>query len=238
VSETWLAAFCSGLAEDQGEFGITLLGGDTVSMPAAAPVLSVTAFGSVPRDGMKHRFTGRPGDALYVSGTIGDAAVGLALLSDKPGPWRELNEADRFALVTRYRLPRPRTALIPALRLEARAAMDVSDGLVGDCDKLAGSSGCSAVIEAENVPLSPALKEAAQDPALLAMLITGGDDYEILAAVPSEREGSFRMLAGLAGVPVSRIGSLIHGAGPTEVRLNGRAMDLTHRSYVHGSHFG
>ena len=231
VDEAWLAEFARGLAEDQATFGIALLGGDTISV-AAGPVLSVTAIGSVPKGRMVHRYGGCPGHALYVSGTIGAATAGLALLTGAGGDWERQPAIDCEELVARYRTPEPRLALAPALVAFASAAMDVSDGLIGDCDKLAYASGCGAVIEAGRVPLPRGLDAADAD--LLARLLTGGDDFEILAAVSAEREAAFRDAAEEAGVPVALIGRLTEAAGPAEVLLRGRPLSLQRRSYVHG----
>lgn len=234
LEEGWLAAFCDGLQADQEEFGIALLGGDTVVLPAGAPVLSVTAFGLVKQGAMVHRFNAKPGDELYVSGFIGDAVAGLDILTGGTGVWDGIPASGRDRLVRRYRVPEPRTALAPVLRAFAHAAMDVSDGLVGDCDKMAAASQCAARIDAGLVPISPDLRDTARDPGVLARLITGGDDYEIVAAVPPERAEEFSKAARGAGVSVTRIGDLHAGAGQTEVSFQGRPLDLSSRSYIHG----
>jgi thiamine-monophosphate kinase len=231
VDAEWLAGFAGGLREDQKLFGVDLLGGDTIAV-VSGPVISVTAFGLAPAGRMLHRFGGRPGDALYVSGMIGAAAAGLAVLRGVAGLCEVIFPADREALIARFRVPEPRLALAPALVEFASAAMDVSDGLVGDCDKLAAASGCGAVIEAERVPLPPGLADP--EPAMLANLLTGGDDYEILAAVPPDRERGFCAAAPASGVDVARIGELTATAGPTEVLWRGRSLVLGARSYVHG----
>ena len=132
-------------------------------------------------------------------------------------------------------LPEPRMALAPVLRANASAAMDLSDGLVGDCDKLAAACGCSAAIDAESVPLDPALTPYAGDDAILARLLTAGDDYEILAAVPPEREAAFQADAAAAGVAVRRIGALVAGPGPVQVKRGGRRLPLAQRGYVHAA---
>jgi thiamine-monophosphate kinase len=232
VDEAWLAAFANGLRGDQELFGIRLLGGDTISV-AAGPVISITAVGTVAKGKMVHRFGGRPGDALYVSGTIGAAASGLALLKGTRGAWDRLGSEARDALVGRFRVPEPRVGLAAALTEFASAAMDVSDGLVGDCDKLAATSGCAATIEADRVPLPTGLA-ADRDESLRALLLTGGDDYEILAAVPPRNEAGFTAVSRQVCIEVTRIGSLREGHGPTEVLFQGRALPLQRRSYVHG----
>jgi thiamine-monophosphate kinase len=112
--------------------------------------------------------------------------------------------------------------------------MDISDGLVGDCDKLAAASGCAAVIQAERVPLPRGLLQG-PDTSMLARLLTAGDDYEILSAVPAGNEAGFRAAARSAGVAVTRIGALTAGTGPTQVASEGRALALHRRSWVHGS---
>jgi thiamine-monophosphate kinase len=227
----WLDGFAAGLKRDQKTFGLRLLGGDTIGV-RAGPVVSVTAFGCAPKGRMVHRFGGRPGDLLYVSGFIGAAAAGLALLTRAPGPWDALPPPSRAALIQHFRVPEPRVALAAPLAQHASAAMDISDGLVGDCDKLAAASGCAATIEAERVPLPPGLERT--DEALLATLLAGGDDYEILAAVPPENSAAFEAAAAAAKIPVTRIGALREGKGRTEVLSAGTPLPLYRRSFVHG----
>lgn len=231
LGEVWLADFAEGLRRDQALFGLTLLGGDTIIVPSG-PVISVTAFGAAPSGRMVHRFSGQAGDALYVSGMIGAAAGGLAILKGEPGPWNALPAEDQESLVRRYRVPEPRVSLAPALVKFASAAMDVSDGLIGDCDKLCGASRCGATVEADRVPMPPGL--AGADFSILARLLSAGDDYEILAAVRPDDESGFREAAEGAGVVVTRIGALTEGSGPTEVRVAGVALALNRRSWVHG----
>jgi thiamine-monophosphate kinase len=230
----WLGAFAQGLRADQDAFGISLLGGDTISV-RHAPVISITALGRVPSGDMVRRSGGAPGDALYVTGAIGGATAGLAVATSEPGAWEGLAGLVRERLLRRYRVPEPRIGLAPVLRAHASAAMDVSDGLVGDCDKLAEASGVSAVIEADLVPIEPGLAALAEDDAMLARLITGGDDYEILAAVPSESEEAFRAAAEGAGIAVTRIGRLVAGRGAAKVRRSGKPLALGRRSYAHGA---
>jgi len=233
IDEAWLAAFAQGLKEDHERYGIRLLGGDTVFVHAG-PIVSITAFGSAPKGGMVHRSGGHPGDVLYVSGTIGAGAVGLALLRGEPGPWEALSAAGREALIGRYRVPEPRTALTPAIAEFASAAMDISDGLVGDCDKLTVASGCSATIEAERVPLPDGLAGRLDEPTL-GRLLTSGDDYEVLAAVPQARAAAFEAAARAADVAVTRIGRLTEATNPARVLLEGCALRLSRRSFVHES---
>lgn len=167
--DAWLAGFVAGLAQDQAEFGLQVLGGDTVSTPGPVS-LSLTILGTVAPGQALRRNGARPGDALWVSGTIGDGALGLRAAR---------GEIDSAYLADRYLLPQPRLALGRALRGLATACMDVSDGLVQDLGHLCRASGCGAVLEAARVPLSPAAHGAE-----LGLLLTGGDDYELLFALP------------------------------------------------------
>ncbi len=181
VSESWIAEFARGLAQDQEEFGIFLLGGDTVSAPSAA-FFSLTAFGSVKRGRMIRRSGAKPGHRLYISGTIGDAHLGLKLAQNA----LDLPDATEAAeLIARYRVPRPRLDLIDYLQAHAAASIDVSDGLLADLAHLAEASGVGARIEREAVPLSVGARAALElDLTSWDQLLSGGDDYEVLFAAP------------------------------------------------------
>ncbi len=209
MSDAWLSAFATALAEDARAFGCPLLGGDTVGTPHA--FLSITAFGEMPEGAFIRREGGAAGDALYVTGTIGDSALGLALLSAPDSALAlALAGEHRDFLIDRFLHPVPRLALGPALRAYASAAMDISDGLVGDSLKLAPA--CGHAMHLADVPLSPAARAAlAQDPRVWTKLYTGGDDYEILCAIPPQHEPDFCALAAKAGVAVTRIGVLTPG---------------------------
>lgn len=233
LDEDWLAGFAGGLREDQREFGIRLLGGDTIAVPDR-PVISITAFGLVPKGRMVRRSGGQPGDILFVSGSIGGSTAGLALLTREVGPWSGLSAEARDRLIHRYRVPEPRAPLATGVLEFASAAMDVSDGLVGDCDKLCAASGCTAVIHAERVPLAP-FPEGSSDPAIIARLLTSGEDFEILAAVPPDRATHYRDYAAVAGVPVTEIGNLVAGRELATVLLHGEPLKLTRRAFVHGA---
>ncbi|MCA3623088.1 MAG: thiamine-phosphate kinase [Methylobacterium sp.] len=230
--EAWLAGFAAGLAALSRESGCALLGGDTVNAPALT--LSITAFGTVPRGRMVPRQGGAPGDLVYVSGTIGDAALGLRLRLAPDAPWaRALEPEHRHFLFDRYLHPRPRNALSPALLAHARGAMDVSDGLVGDADKLASRLG--GRFEIGDVPLSDAARAALlAEPALIETLLTGGDDYEILCVIPPDQARAFEGAAREAGVPMARIGTLGEAGGVRVWRNpDGRERRFTRRAYAH-----
>ncbi len=213
IADDWIARFVAGLAEDQREFGITVLGGDTVSTPGPL-TLSLTILGTVPPGAALLRSGARPGDALWVSGSIGDGALGLRVLQGRLPP------DARGHLATRYRLPQPRLALGQGLLGLALAAMDVSDGLAQDLGHLCRESGCGAVLEAPAVPLSGAARAALlADPALLPVVLAGGDDYELLFAAPAGADAQVLAAGVAAGVAVTRIGRFVEG--PAEVLVHG-----------------
>jgi len=207
----WLAAFAAGLADDAAAYGCPLAGGDTVSTPGPL-MLSVAAFGAVPSGRMVARSGARPGDRLYVTGTIGDSAIGLQIRKGK-GP--RLSPADRQSLLDRYLLPQPRLALAPAMSAHATGGMDVSDGFVGDLTKMLTASGVTARVLVWRLPLSPAARAAiAADPDLFAVAATGGDDYELLASVAPEAAPGFEVDAAAAGIRVTLVGNAVEGAAP------------------------
>jgi thiamine-monophosphate kinase len=209
--DEWFAGFVAGLAQDQHEYGISLLGGDTTSTPGPIS-LSLTAIGRA-----------APGDGIWVTGTIGDSALGLLAargrIADQTGH-----------LLSRYRLPQPRVGL--TIAGIASAGMDVSDGLVQDLGHICRASRIAAEIGAGLVPLSDAARAAG--PELLATCLTGGDDYELLLGVPPDREAALLRSACSAGLTVTRIGDF--RPGPPEVMVrgpNGKPMSLGTGGWSH-----
>jgi thiamine-monophosphate kinase len=231
--ETWLKPFAAALGEDAAQFACPLLGGDTVSTPGPMMV-SVTAFGRVPPGKMVHRIGAKPGERVMVTGTIGDAALGLAVL--KGGKVHAASDkAAREALIGRYRVPQPRMAMAEIVRFHASAAMDVSDGLAGDLTKLCGVSGVSAVIDLPSIPVSDAARDLVSRGVVgLESLIAGGDDYEILCTLPEDRVEAFAQDAKRVGVAVSSIGTVVAGSAvPKFIDGQGREIALERRSYSH-----
>lgn len=232
-SEQWLADFTRGLGEDADAYACPLLGGDTDSTPGPISI-SIAAFGTVPSGTMVKRSGAKAGDHVFVSGAIGDAALGLQVRKGAAKNW-PLEAALRDHLVARYRVPQPRAALAEALRAHASAAMDLSDGLVGDLAKLCAASNVSADIEVARVPRSDAASGAlAGDCELIKPILTGGEDYEILCAIPPDRVAPFQDAAARAGVPVTDIGRIVEGnAPPRFLSPEGRPLTFLHTSYSH-----
>jgi len=196
--DAWFAGFAAGLAADQAAFGVRLLGGDTTSTPGPIS-LTATIIGHVSPGQALRRRGAQPGDGLWVTGTIGDGALGLLALRG------EITDPTNH-LASRYRVPQPRLGL--RLHGIASAAMDISDGLLQDAGHLCRAGGLGVEIDAALVPLSDAARIAGR----LDLVLSGGDDYELLLAVPPAREGALLAEAARAAIPITRIGRFLPGA--------------------------
>jgi thiamine-monophosphate kinase len=230
TADDWLEGFAEGLRADAALFGCPLFGGDTDRTPGPVTI-SIAMIGSVPEGTMVRRAGARPGDRVYVSGSIGDAALGVQVRKGKN--WK-LSEPQRQHLLSRYCLPQPRNALAEVVRNHASAAMDVSDGLVGDFAKLCRASGVAAEINVGRIPLSAAAKAViSADSTALESALTGGDDYEIVCTVPAEKSASFQAAANIAGVAVTEIGQIKTGEGARFLASNGEALTFKRASFSH-----
>ena len=210
IEDAWLAGFAAGLGEDAQTYGCPLLGGDTVRSPGPV-MISIAVFGAVPHGTMLLRRGPRAGDLLVVTGTIGDASLGLLLRQDGAAAARfGLTPAARDHLLARYLVPQPRNAVAEILRAHASGGMDVSDGLVGDLAKMCRAAGVSADVEVTRVPFSQAARAAlTADPTLIETALTGGDDFEVLASVPQARLDDLVAQAAAVGVAVTAIGRFV-----------------------------
>ena len=235
IGDAWLAPFARGLGADAEAFGCPLLGGDTDS--TTGPIMiSIAALGAVPQGKMLRRAGASAGDRVVVTGTIGDAALGLLLRNDMAAAERwSLGREASNNLQQRYLVPQPRLAIAEILRAHASAAMDVSDGLAGDLAKLCRASAVNAEIEVARVPLSTGARAAlAKEPALIETIITGGDDYEVLACVPADKIETLRQQASAAGVPISEIGVVAAGEGGARfLGSDGEPLAFSRKSFSH-----
>ncbi|MGQ4272579.1 thiamine-phosphate kinase [Terrihabitans sp. B22-R8] len=225
-SEDWLESFTEGLGSDQEEFGISLFGGDTVRTPGPLWI-SITAFGLTPEGQIPRRDRAISGQKLYVTGTIGDAALGLKIRLDRSlaSRWK-LSDAEIEHLLDRYLLPEPRLRAAALMANFASASMDVSDGLAGDLGRMCSASDAGAVLDAERVPLSAAAAKAVKaDPSALSTVLTGGDDYEILATIDPDSADAFERAALDRGVRVTEIGTIVPGFS-TRLRIERRGQPL------------
>jgi thiamine-monophosphate kinase len=234
ANDAWLSPFARALGEDATAFGCALLGGDTVSTPGPL-MISITAFGRVPRDAIIRRTGAKVGDRLFVTGTIGDAALGLNVLRGGSAAVALPDAALHDILIARYRVPEPRNAIAKAIRLYASAALDVSDGLAGDLAKLCAASGVSARVAVDAVPLSAAGRAVLASSAItIETILAGGDDYEVLCAVPENRSQEFVAAAAECGIAVADIGVVVEGHGlPAFVDAQEKEISLPRLSYSH-----
>lgn len=226
VGEDWIAAFAGGLDEDQQRYGIHLIGGDTVATPGPLS-LSLTALGTVKCGCALSRSGARRGDDIYVSGSIGDGALGLkALLGElKPRPQE---------LIDRYRLPRPRLALGQALGGIATAAADISDGLIADLGHICDASGFGARILEVKVPLSPPVQAVLEaDSAQIGVILSGGDDYELVFTAPPEVRAEVATLANSLGLAIARIGQIEEKRGVRVITADGGERDIKTAGFTH-----
>ena len=225
ADESWLSEFAAGMAALARAHDVALVGGDTTSGPLC---VTVQVLGHVPRSAAMLRSGGRAGDAVFVSGTPGDAAAGLAI---EQGRLPAGEDAAAY-LRERFLYPAPRLALGECLRRYASACIDVSDGLLGDAGKLARASGCGVEIAHDEVPVSEALVQAVGQERARELALTGGDDYELCFSVRPAHVG--RLLAELPPERwgYTRIGTLREGPG-ADVLRDGGVMSLSHSGYDH-----
>lgn len=236
IRERWLDAFVSGLDRGQHRFSIALVGGDTVATPGPLTI-TVTALGSVEAGRELRRSTARAGDIVHVTGTIGDAALGLLALR---GAWPSLPADQREVLMTRFRRPEPRLAVGCALAGVASAAADISDGLIADLGHICAASGLQAVIDAARLPLSAAaMSVLASEPEHWVTVLAGGDDYELAFTVPAGLTGTVALMAADLGVALTAIGRMEvpspgHVAGTVRVvGPDGRSMPIDRVGFRH-----
>lgn len=228
--DDWVRRFAQGLADDQHHYGIALLGGDSTSTPGPV-ALTLTAIGHVAAGREIRRSGAKPGDKIWVSGTIGDSFLGLKVLR---GELPALAAEHRDALAARFRLPEPRCSLGSRLIGIAHAMIDVSDGLVADLGHVCDTSKVGAAIALPRVPLSPAAREAvAGNAALLAQLITGGDDYELLFTASPDEDEEITSLSASLGLPITEIGVIEAGEGVRVIDAAGNAVDIASAGWRH-----
>lgn len=230
VDTEWLKAFAAGLAADQEEFGIALLGGDTTSTPGPLS-LTIAALGSVRRGGILRRGGAEEGDRVFVTGTIGDAGAGLEILKGGGGA---PSESDREALIARYRLPQPRLAFGRLLKGLATSALDVSDGLIADLGHIADVSHVKIAVDAARIPLSqPLVNFWGEGEDAILRAATAGDDYEIAFTAPGSLRQTLSSASEQAGVALSEIGRVEAGSGVVLLDAGGKALPVGKPGFTH-----
>jgi thiamine-monophosphate kinase len=234
-SPDWLESFADGLASDQEEFGVALFGGDTVRTPGPLWI-SVTAFGLAPEGQVPRRDRAVPGQKIYVTGTIGDSALGLKIRMDESLRTRwQLSDREAEHLLDRYLLPEPRTRAAGLMNDFASASMDISDGLAGDLGRMCSASDVGAVLDADRLPLSAAAAKAVRsDPSALNTVLTGGDDYEILVTIDADAAEVFEAAALDQGVRVTAVGTIMPSfSGHVRVERKGQPLVLDRLAFRH-----
>ena len=231
----WMANFANGLHAAQTAFGCHLIGGDTDRTPGPLSI-SITAFGTVPPGQMVRRGTAAVGDHVFVTGTLGDAALGLEIHRLESRFGYRLPAGERSFLAGRYLRPSPRVEMVPVLRAFASAALDISDGFVKDLARLAEPANAGVEVLAKRLPVSPAAaKLLLEDLGLWASVVSGGGDYEIVFSVPPERLPAFSRALRRVPVQVSEIGVLAAGQGVAVLDADGRAIGAASGGYDHFS---
>jgi thiamine-monophosphate kinase len=230
IGDQWLEAFAAGLANDQTEFSVTLIGGDSVT--TSGPIaLTITAFGDVVCGEALRRSGAIAGDIVYVSGTLGDGALGLSVAT---GGLESLSVQNRNYLRRRYTRPEPRVLLGQKLRDFAHAAIDISDGFVADLNHIAECSDVSIEIEAAKIPLSDAIRAALNNGvASMDQVLTGGDDYELAVMVPDSAKGNMASLAKSLDLQLTEVGRVCQGFGVRILDKKGADISPVKKGYVH-----
>ena len=224
VDVNWLQDFSAGLLDLADEHGVALVGGDTTRGPLT---VSIQVLGHVPRGTALRRSGARAGDWLVVTGTLGDAGAGLKFVTASA-----VGVQHEAELIRRFEYPTPRVQFGMAARGIASAAMDLSDGLVGDLPKLAQASGLAARVAVETLPLSAALRTAATAAESRDWALAAGDDYELLLAVPQQRLEELEGVAARLNLTLTKIGKMTAGSGVTW-SLNGKDYLPSSSGYDH-----
>ncbi|MEP1206014.1 MAG: thiamine-phosphate kinase [Rhizobiaceae bacterium] len=234
VPDSWqdddMATFAAGLQLDQQTYGIHLTGGDTYRSPQQLSV-AVTMFSLVDEASYKSRLGAQPGDAIYVTGTIGDAALGLKVARGE----LSANESDAKFLHNAYQLPSPPTAVAATIARYANASMDISDGLIGDCRKLCSASGVAALVERSGIPLSAAAGRCiAADETLWTSICAGGDDYQVLCTVPADKCSDFAAACRSVDIAATAIGEIkASQTAAVALDIDGEIVSMEEDSFTH-----
>ncbi len=230
IGDAWLTRFAAGLADDQKRFAVTLIGGDTTATTGPL-TLSITAFGTVPSGHMIHRKGARPRDAVFVTGSIGDAGAGLAVLK---GEGVGLSDFDRSALISRYQLPEPRVSIGPQLLGIASSALDVSDGLLADLGHIAKVSDVRIAVDAAKIPVARATQALwGQGRETVLRAATAGDDYEIAFTAPASARKRIDALSRSSGVAIAEIGRVEAGSGAHLLDEKGKPIPVPRAGFTH-----
>jgi thiamine-monophosphate kinase len=227
IDTDWLEAFSNGLQESAIYYSVQLIGGDTVQGPLS---ITITAQGFVPFEQALTRSKAKPGDAVYVTGTLGDAGLGLHI-AQKKHVLEDLTHQD--FLLNRLNYPTPRLLVGTSLRRIASSCIDISDGLVSDIKHILKASQCGATIHVDKLPMSRALKESVAYSQAIDYSLSAGDDYELLFTVNEEQKGYLETTLANANVHATYIGHLTGNVGKLELRLADKPYEYNAKGYEH-----
>ncbi|QYJ79726.1 thiamine-phosphate kinase [Shewanella acanthi] len=225
VNEEWLSGFSEGLFEAAEYYGIALIGGDTTRGPRS---ISITVHGQVPQGKALTRHGAKAGDWIYVTGTLGDSALGLDLIRGTQHARAEHKEY----LINRHYRPTPRVLAGQSLRSLASSAIDLSDGFISDIGHILKASGVGAVVEVANIPLSQAMKDTLSEEHALGYALTGGEDYELLFTVPEAQKGALETALSHSGTKFVRVGQMCAG-NQLRLLLNGEPFTPPYHGFEH-----
>ncbi len=230
LTEEWLVGFVDGIAEDCSKFSLSICGGDTFKV-AHGPVVSITAFGLVDKGSYTSRLGASVGDELFVSGQVGLGALGLRV---RKGTVNLPDQASADSFLSRYLVPEPPLKLASTISDYASASMDISDGFVGDLEKLAAASGLGFDIPFESIPLPSVLDNMPQDAMEISVALTGGDDYQFIFTVPAERVDDMLASTKALDIQLSHLATANDRPGSVEIKTaDGRHIDLSNKSWRH-----
>ena len=230
LTDEWFENFASGLARDQKEFGLSLLGGDTIST-SGTPSFSMTMIGEVPNGKALLRSGAKAGDAIVVSGNLGEGAAGLLASCKKLSA---ISDIDAAYLISRYRLPQPRLAAGRAMQNIANASMDISDGLMQDLGHMCKASGVGATVHVETIPITASIRKLWLSGDMTTEdIVAGGDDYELLFALPPAQISNLPKLSKKAGAPLTIIGEFTDAHSDVRLQRDGNLVSLTKQGYSH-----
>lgn len=219
VDESWMADFVDGMYELTRYYSVQLIGGDTVRGPLS---MTITAQGFIPPGNELKRSTARPGDWVYVTGHLGDAAAGLAILQGE----LDAGEGVRDYLVNRHLYPTPRVAAGTALRRVASACIDVSDGFLADLGHILNASGCGACIQVDKLPISSQLNDSVSPDQAIEYALSGGDDYELIFTVNEEQRGNLETALANTGIRFSCVGQITGHAKKIDLKNKNTAYPI------------
>lgn len=225
VDETWLSGFSEGLFEAADYYGIALIGGDTTRGPRA---INITVHGQVPQGKALTRHGAKAGDWIYVTGTLGDSALGLDIIRGA----QQASAENKAFLVNRHYCPTPRVLAGQALRSLASSAIDLSDGLISDISHILKAAAVGAIVDVNCIPLSQAMRETVSEEQALGYALTGGEDYELLFTVPESQKGALETTLNHTGTKFVRVGQICAGS-KLKLQLNGEPFTPPYYGFEH-----